>query len=283
MHGYGGLVTAIEDDLCDIKGLENVERERSMGRQDGPQLVWQNGAGRKSSTIGGRSNPVARAWRLSYVWLSRIATMKNPTHRTWCTKRVRHFVHDLKVDDPGLLEDKALFVHCQQGIHQTMLMHQATVAALGEIAMTNADLMEEAAAKRAQAKCIVWRNDGPAAGLGRQHWLSRVATGWIPNRSAPGDDEDRIEEIEDEELDTEFAAEAAQTAEVVQAPTAPLSPMGSLRKPTEQRSMWGKEWGIGKPRTDLVRPAVIAMSSPAIVSSPRPERDWETSASDRLC
>ena len=89
--------------------------------------------------------------------------------------------------------------------------------------------------------------EGPAAGLGRQHTMSRVATGWIPNRSLVGTDGDEEEAYDDDEAEADDLV-AAQTAEVIKDLSAPKSPMGSHRGAAAQRGGWGKEWGIGNVR-----------------------------------
>ena len=69
---YGELIDRVEQELCDIQGLEDPAREKHCGRKEGQQLVWKNVAGQKASSTGSRTNPVSRAWRLSQVWLARI-------------------------------------------------------------------------------------------------------------------------------------------------------------------------------------------------------------------
>ena len=79
------------------------------------------------------------------------------------------------------MEERDRFIHCQLGIKQMMVAHAATTHALRQIAAKTADRLEEEASRRAHLKLVKWMQEGPAAGLGRQHKMSRVATGWIPN------------------------------------------------------------------------------------------------------
>ena len=98
------------------------------------------------------------------------------------------------VDDPELQEDKHKFLAWQAGLSDWMLIHNATLAAIMEHAGKMADRMGVDAAARAQAKFAKWVQEGPAKGLGRQHKLSRIANGWVPNQTAP--------EYEEEEAGT---------------------------------------------------------------------------------
>ena len=90
---YGDLIDTIEQELCDLQGLEDPERDKHCGRSGGPNLVWRNVAGRKSSTTGSRTNPVSRAWRRSQVWLSRIVASGDSKEGRLCSKHLRHYNH----------------------------------------------------------------------------------------------------------------------------------------------------------------------------------------------
>lgn len=95
--------------------------------------------------------------------------IKEPRLHKQCCKRVRLYYHNLNIDGPSLQGDKNRLMHWQRGTQHRMLIHHAAVAALREMAIQNADRMEEEASKRAQAKFAAWATDRPAAELGRHH------------------------------------------------------------------------------------------------------------------
>ena len=118
-----------------------------------------------------------------------------------------------------------------------MLAHNASAKALLAIAAKIADRLEEEASHRAHLKFVAWTQSGPAAGLRRQHKLSRVATGWIPNRLQAGTDGDGSGAGDGSDAE-QCDDDAARTAETIRDPTAPQSPMGSHREAAEQRGAW---------------------------------------------
>lgn len=92
--------------------------------------------------------------------------------------------------------------------------------------------------------------------------MSRVATGWIPNRSG-GNDEDP-EEYEDGDIDDVEHIPATPTPPPM--PGTPMSPMGSQREATEQRRVWGIEWDVGVPRQAPQWPLVMRHQLPKLIA-----------------
>lgn len=70
-----------------------------------------------------------------------------------------------------------------------MLGHTTTLVALQGNAEKEAEKLETEAATRAQANYTNWLKEGPGQGIGRQHKMSRVAGGWIPNRTSNEEEE----------------------------------------------------------------------------------------------
>ena len=107
-----------------------------------------------------------------------------------------------------------------------------------EHAVKFAERAEEQAHHAASARFLDWLNEGPAAGLGQQHKLSRTATGWIPSRC--GDDEgdpDKSSIDRDDESVESLSAEQLQQAITRQTEsTTPLTAQGTV-------NVEAKEWG----------------------------------------
>ena len=90
----------------------------------------------------------------------------------------------------------------------------------------NIDENAETQAERAStARFYNWLHEGPAAGLGRQHKLSRVAIGWITSRSGPvtDDGESAQQEGTEDEVMNGLSAERLAEAIAQGANTMPLS------------------------------------------------------------
>ena len=96
----------------------------------------------------------------------------------------------------------------------------------------------EQAARAAARQFGNWLQDGPSAGLKRQHQLSRTAVGWIPTAVAA------VETIEHEaELDEADLPEVAEAARLQRSLLAPLSMQQSAEA---ERQKWAVEWAAGQ-------------------------------------
>ena len=88
-----------------------------------------------------------------------------------------------------------------------MLETPAWVAILERVARMQAESQEAEASRMARARWISWLNDGPSAGLGRQHKMSRVAIGWVPTAIASGNAEAITATADDGDDDMEGLSE----------------------------------------------------------------------------
>ena len=65
-----------------------------------------------------------------------------------------------------------------------MLYSLHAIAQLNRIVSKIAEAAKEYDARQSARRWLNWLREGHAAGLGRQHHMSRVAGGWIPSRVA---------------------------------------------------------------------------------------------------
>ena len=91
-------------------------------------------------------------------------------------------------------------------------------------ALKFAEAAEAEADRASTARFLSWLHEAPAAGLGRQHKLSRVATGWIPSRT--GEEPDNRNEDHDQNDDDEVAngLSPQQLAEAITTQNASTTP-----------------------------------------------------------
>ena len=92
------------------------------------------------------------------------------------------------------------FAPWKKTITLDMLKHEAGATMLEEVARKHADSEEAAAGKAATLKWISWMHESPAAGLGRQHQMSKVVHGWAPTAIASGRAGD-MPNLEEEDID----------------------------------------------------------------------------------
>ena len=91
-----------------------------------------------------------------------------------------------------------------------MLDNTNWVEMLEDVARTQAGREEEAARKMQNSKWLAWLHDGRAAGLGRQHRMTRTAIGWNPIADASGDssttpqlgEQDGVDGLSDQQLES---------------------------------------------------------------------------------
>ena len=65
----------------------------------------------------------------------------------------------------------------REAITLSMMQQEAVSLMLEEVATRQAEREEAAASKAITLKWVSWLHEGPAAGLGRQHRMSKVAQG----------------------------------------------------------------------------------------------------------
>ena len=91
------------------------------------------------------------------------------------------------------------------------------------------------------AKCrwTAWLHDGPCKGLGRQHRLSRCATGWIPAKLAPAAsvDDDTLGLVDDVEGVVDGDVDALRCSDEV--------PLGMQQAVDAEAAGWAKIWQQG--------------------------------------
>ena len=115
----------------------------------------------------------------------------------------------------------------------------------------------------AKVSWATWLQEGPAKGLGRQHMMSRVASGWIPSRECKAsdpifdsrDDDEQLHIINDVEGVTEEDVEAASQLTWV--------PLNSQQAVDVAASEWAEVWQEGKEGQNPRWPAKMGSSLPA--------------------
>ncbi|HUU62073.1 MAG TPA: reverse transcriptase domain-containing protein, partial [Acidimicrobiia bacterium] len=138
-----------------------------------------------------------------------------------------------------------------------MLCTPAWVVMLRRVATVEADKAEAAADIKAAKAWHDWLHEGPAAGLGRQHKMSRSATGWIPTQTAVPTT-DRGEGWEDTD-----GISAFDLRETCRGGTAEV-PLDALMVAEHEAAKWGKEWLVGHPYPALDWPADAGPPPPAL-------------------
>ena len=208
-HEYHSIITEVEDSLSWTAGHEGKQWSSHHGRAKGPATVQVCAAERPGTANGGKTNPISKAWRRTQGWLHTClnsTSARNVEADGW---RLRNYTHDLHTDDPALAGEAEAFLSWRGLVTTGALSSKVAMESLHAMAERKADAMEAAASKRAFKRHAAWLQEGPAKGLGRQHKLSRTATGWIPNKSVtelPNGEEDDVDGLtaEDQAVITRY-------------------------------------------------------------------------------
>ena len=103
-----------------------------------------------------------------------------------------------------------------------------------------------AARKHDESQCaqswLSWLQEGPAKGLGAQHYISRVATGWIPSPVQQVRDEDGDGIDFDEVDDVSGVSEAG----VVGAGISETIPLDHQQAVDSEAAKWAEIWRAGQ-------------------------------------
>ena len=258
---YGGIINELEDQLCDLNGCDSKERARH-DRALGPSHVLkpvQRDVGRD----GHRTNPITRAWRLDSRWLKTMASSKDSSARRRALWKLLHYEHQLEVSDPALGDAKVEFQRWHEELKFEHFRDKNAAAELAAFAEGTAAREEAAASTRSVLNHRRWLQEGAAKGLGRQHKMSRTATGWIPSRI--GRDTEVDEENDEAWEDASITQQAATPTHQVEGSA--KSPMGSQREVDEQRQAWGVQWDTGQPRRQPNWPTTVLSQIPDLTVS----------------
>ena len=169
--------------LHELQGLCTDDTAGEPEWLEGPRFKWTNLASR-TATDGGKSNPVARAWKRTVEWLRACAEAKAPGQAQAAVWRLLHYNHNLVINDPALKDDADAFSRWRSCMAWIPLQQKCWIDAFLQVAIKEAKRAETKAARLAASRFEEWIKDGPGQGQKRQHLLSRAATGWVPARSA---------------------------------------------------------------------------------------------------
>ena len=143
----------------------------------------------------------------------------------------------LLATEPQKVAMKA-FADWKKTITLDMLKHEAVAMMLEEVAKKQADNEEAAAGKAATLKWASWMHEGPAAGLGRQHKMSKVAQGWAPTAIAKGRADD-MPSLEEEDIDDEDGLSLEGLQEAIAARGEGGGPASTQQEADQEALDWG--------------------------------------------
>jgi len=203
----------------------------------GVKFVWKNLADPAASDLT-RTTPVSRAWRNTTSWLRVVLANRSEHLSRSAVWKLLHYDHRLKVDDPRMQLEAAEFIAWRGCLSAAILESPIWTKSFLEVA-TEASRRADLSAATASAKRFEeWIADGRANGLKRQHLLSRIATGWIPDKCGPR------EEVHTSELDDLEGISQEQLRLAVEYSPSIDSPLAAQDAANSERMAWGSQWAV---------------------------------------
>ena len=187
------IVVSVERQLSLISGHTKGDEQLHAGRAHGPGFKWR--CPMKDNPQLQAASPLSRAWTRVASWLQALLELLLLQRKHTSTKvsngiaRIQkclllhaHFL-------PTGREER-MFIAWQQHLTNDMLQSVEVVNALSEVAVNMSQTLVHEEQLTSRANWISWVNDGPSAGIGRQHRMSRVAIGWVQSKTLLDDYEE---------------------------------------------------------------------------------------------
>ncbi len=237
---YSRWISEAERHLSHLAGHDEGERAAHGGRSDGPSFVWRPACGPPvgdSNLLDG----IARAWSLSAEWLRRVASCPVGS-RSWRLARFNfsHYRHDWhKCQTPSEVHDIVTFEAWRLAASRCDLTRGPVIQSLVTAATDIADSFRAHVQWVKFKSWSAWLHEGPAGGLGRQHRLSRVATGWIPVPIgvAPAPSLSIVDDVEEVADDWEDMWGSVDSQNAVD-----RGPMDAQRVAEHEANIWAQQW-----------------------------------------
>ena len=236
------IVVSVERQLSLISGHTKHDEKLHAGRALGPSFKWR--CPLKDNPQLQSMSPLARAWTKVASWLQALSellsmqcnltSIKGSYGITRIQKCLLHHAHFL----PAGREER-MFVAWQQHLTQDMLQTAEVVSALSRVADNMAQTQVHSEQLTSRANWISWVNDGPSAGIGRQHRMSRVAIGWVRSKTLLDDHEDDDDNTRHVPTEAETNAELQWDKRLRDESPVPMSLQQSV---DDQADTWSGHW-----------------------------------------
>ena len=243
-ESFNRLISRVEGELADVCGLSGKDREKACCRAQGPRFVFRPALGPVGSPTP-RVSRVTNAWRTVDAWLRQlqqgISAVGPLAHAlSHSASRARYRILHTRWSGLGVTDEARVFCVWTDSIVPWMLTDRVQVAGLRCHAHAMARRGADADRRRATASWLSWLEEGPAAGLARQHRLSRVAAGWVPAKVGPV-----------AEYGADDGAEQWTTAEeeclIAEADTDYVEvPLDAQQAADAETDKWAIEWQVGE-------------------------------------
>ena len=259
-QSYLRWLRRVEHELADVSCLDAAERRRACCRAGGPRFVWKPALGPVGSPTP-KVSRVTTAWRTVEVWLGQLQHglgSSGPLQRalSHAASRARFRLLATPWDSLGGSVEARELREWVARLTAAILRDRVAVASLRAAARSTAEQHAAADQRRATASWLSWLQEGPSAGLARQHRMSRVASGWIPASVAPVPAETESEEdtgsipFEEDYLGNEAMAETLD------------EPLNGQHSVDSEAAKWSEEWQVGQSPPLLVWPAALGEPLP---------------------
>ena len=168
-----------------IKAAWLEDAAKAQGRAEGARFAWRPAVGTNDASKA-RTTTVSRSWRKVVEWLADPRTTKPQIKKREAWWNIMWYDHPRPKQGLATEAQKVAmdsFERWRKTITTDMLRMEVVSLMLEEVARKQAESEEAAASKATTLNWVSWMHEGPAAGSGRQHKMSKVAQGWAPQQS----------------------------------------------------------------------------------------------------
>ena len=241
------ILKCVDIELTEAAGLSGKDAQLASGREKGPKLAMKPALGNPGSARG-RCSKITCAWDSVASWLklllihwgagygsrghmhTLVKTRWNLCYWKWDNLgdsiSVRYFIKWCSRFTSSSLHDKVW----------VLLMYRSTKAIAAAAHSHDQNSSRQA--------WVSWLHEGPAKGLGRQHRMSRIATGWIPARKARVELVDGEQDVDDD-VQIVDDTEGVREDDLFNAEVPSLVPLGSQQTVDVEAEAWASIWRRG--------------------------------------
>jgi hypothetical protein len=246
---FDAWVVASDGVFAGLCSLGDRELSAARSRSAGPKFVWKNALGRPGSTLP-RVTPVTAAWQVLSAWLRAVVAFvvapPEAPKRAGLSAAAGTAQRLLLADGArwGRLGAACGADELRSwvgSLSRELLHDRAAAISLRAFARLQAEARTLADLRAGDSAWRSWLQEGPGAGLSRQHRMSRTAKGWTA--SAVGRCTDGRGTSDGDEGDGDLVEDhvALRDAERV----SHQMPMDAQSEADSECASWGAEWLVG--------------------------------------
>ena len=251
-----------EKELVSMHGIEEDEAARYGGRSHGPRFVLKPALGLPGSHMP-RCSRVTAAWDTIASWFKLLVIhwsclgLQSGAGRT--ADNARRLILHTSWEQLGHGRHAVALQTWTSSLSPSLLLDKTWVIAVMRAVSQVAEQAHAHDSHLSQSRWTLWLNEGPASGLGRQHKMSRTATGWIPCKVG------QTSQVEDDEGGLVDDVDGVQDDSLQSGCFSEVTPLDRQQAVDTEAGAWAKVWQQGVMGNHPVWPSDMGAMMPELV------------------